>query len=213
MTDTTRRSYPVGEGRSISLGTILFGLILITLGALWLLNVSGAIDVTWTFVAAVMLVLVGVALLIGAREGSHGGLIFLGIVLTAVVAIGSLASWPSIGAGVGERAYTPESINEVESSYSWGIGTQSVDLRNIDFPDGRTEISMQLGTGEINVWVPDDIAIRVEWQVGVGDVQVVDRDQSGVGLRGTYESPGFEDADRQLTLDIQLGMGALEVSQ
>lgn len=214
MADWTQRYYPGDEpGGGISLGTILFGLILLAIGVLWLLDLTGALDITWTIVGAVMLVLVGLALFVGAREGSHGGLVFLGIVLSVVVLFGSLATWPSFNTEVGERSIAPESVEAIEDEYEWGAGESTLDLRDVDFPEGETDVSIQLGAGEVVVYVPEDIGVRIDWQAGVGNVQIIGREQSGFGIDGSYETEGFADEPIRLFLDVQVGAGRIEVRQ
>jgi hypothetical protein len=205
---------PEGEHQEgMSPATILFGLILLILGSLWLLDVADIISVTWTLVGSVILILIGLALIAVARHGSHGGMIFVGIVLSFVVMLGSLASWPSFEGGVGDRAITPTTMAELEAEYSWGAGSQVIDFRQLEFPAGETSVRIQMGMGDLELLVPDDVAHEVEWSVGVGDVKVFDRSQSGVGLNGTYEDDDYNTAERQLSIDIQLGMGAVEVGR
>jgi hypothetical protein len=199
------------EPGGMSPATVLFGLVLLILGSLWLLDVSNVVNVTWTLVGSAILILIGVLLIAVARHGSHGGMIFVGIVLSVIVLLGSMASWPSFEGGVGDRAITPETLTELEAEYTWGAGSQEIDLRQVDFPDGATDIRIQMGMGDLNVRVPDDMAYRIDWSVGVGDVQVFERSQSGVGLNGTYEDEDYDSAERQLEIEIQLGMGAVEV--
>jgi hypothetical protein len=198
---------------SVSPATILFGLILLMLGMLWLLDVAGVFDITWTLVGSFVLILIGVLLIAAARHGSHGGMIFLGIVLSVVVLLGSLASWPSFEGGVGDRAISPTSMTELESEYNWGVGSQEIDLSSIDFPEGETSIAVQMGVGDLQIHLPSGLAYHIEWSVGLGDAQILDRNQSGISLDGTYESDGFDDAERQLSIEVQLGMGALEVRE
>jgi hypothetical protein len=205
---------PEGEHQEgMSPATILFGLNLLILGSLWLLDVADIISVTWTLVGSVILILIGLALIAVARHGSHGGMIFVGIVLSFVVMLGSLASWPSFEGGVGDRAITPTTMAELEAEYSWGAGSQVIDFRQLEFPAGETSVRIQMGMGDLELLVPDDVAREVEWSVGVGDVKVFDRSQSGVGLNGTYEDDDYNTAERQLSIDIQLGMGAVEVGR
>lgn len=199
--------------QTMSLTTVLFGLILLALGTLWLLDVGDVLSVTWTLVGSVLLIVIGVVLLLAAQHGSHGGMIFLGIVLSVIVLFGSLASVPSFDGGVGDRAIAPVDVADLESEYNWGVGSQEIDLRDVELPDGETAVSIQMGTGDIEIRVPDDVAVHVDWRIGLGDAQVLERSQSGFSLNGSYESDGYDDADRQLSLEIQLGLGALEVRE
>ncbi len=214
MSETSHQTQPVRDSdQGLSLASIVFGLILISLGVVWILDIAGLIGVTWTLVGGAALILIGVALLIGSREGPHGGMIFLGIVLSVVVILATLASWPTFEGGVGDRSEVPATFTEVEESYNWALGSQFVDLRNVDFPEGETELEVHLGTGDLEVRIPTDIAYRIEWSVGLGDAKILDYNQSGISLDGIHESDGYEDADVRLLLDIRVGMGAVEVRQ
>jgi hypothetical protein len=197
----------------ISLGTILFGLILLFIGLLWLLDVADVLSVTWTLVGSIILVVIGVLLIFGARTGAHGGMIFLGIVLSVIVLLGSLANWPSFQGGVGDRSVAPATFEEVEERYSWALGNHYVDLSEIEFPEGETEVTVQLGTGEMLVTLPEDIAYKIDWSVGVGDAQILDTNRSGVGLAGDLESDDYDGADRRLVLTLRLGIGSMEVTE
>ncbi len=199
------------EESGVSPATILFGLILLTLGALWLLDVSGAMSVTWTLVGSVILILIGVLLIVAARQDAHGGMIFLGIVLSAVVLLGSLASWPSFEGGVGDRQIAPQTMEELEAEYSWSVGNQEVDLTQLDYPDGETDVSIRLGTGNLEVTLPDDVGYRIEWTVGLGNADIFDENHTGVSLGSTYTSDDVDDARSVLVLDLQVGLGNLEV--
>lgn len=199
------------EERNVSLATVLFGLILVTLGGLWLLDVTSVMDVTWTLVGSVILILIGVLLIVAARQDSHGGMIFLGIVLSAIVLLGSLATWPSFDGGVGDRTIAPPEVEELEAEYTWSIGNQEVDLTGIDLPDGETEIAVRLGTGNLEVMIPDDVGYRIEWTVGLGNADILDESHTGFGLGDTYTSENIDEAESVLVLDLQVGLGNMEV--
>jgi hypothetical protein len=203
----------VEDRTGASLGTIFFGLILMVLGGMWLLDLAGVLDITWTVVGAVLLVLIGVALIAGAREGAHGGLIALGIFLAVILAIASLATLPSPGAGIGERTVTPTTLAEVEDEYDWAIGSQTLDLRQVDFDAGAYEIDLRLGMGELTVIVPQDVEFRVIWSVGAGEARFPERQHSGVGISGDYATPNFGNADVSIEFDVSVGMGQIEVRQ
>lgn len=199
------------ERSGVSASTVLFGLILVTLGGLWLLDVSGVMGVTWTLVGSVILILIGVLLIAAARYDTHGGMIFLGIVLSAVVLLGSLASWPSFDGGVGDRLISPQTMEELASEYSWSVGNQEVDFTDIELPEGETEVAIRLGTGNLEITIPDDVGYRIDWTVGLGNADVFDENHTGVSLGSSYTSDNADDADTVLVLDLQVGLGNMEV--
>jgi hypothetical protein len=62
--------------------------------------------------------------------------------------------------------------------------------------------------GHLVVLVPDDQAVTVQTEVGAGDVIVFDEEQNGVGFE-TDER--FEGEGGQLVLDLEVGLGQIEV--
>jgi hypothetical protein len=213
MTSDVQHAETHAPDEGVSFGTIAFGLILLALGLLWILDLTDIVGITWTVVGSVILIVLGLTLIAAARQGTHGGMIFLGLVLSAIVLLGSVASWPAFEGGVGDRTIAPSTFSEVEQEYSWAVGNQELDLRGIAFPVEETAISVQMGTGNLEIQLPEDVAYRVHYSVGLGNAQVLDRSQTGAGLDGTLESGDFDDAERRIVLNISLGLGSLEVSQ
>lgn len=199
------------EERNVSLATVLFGLILVTIGGLWLLDVTSLMDITWTLVGSVILILLGVLLIVAAREDAHGGMIFLGIVLSAIVLLGSLATWPSFDGGVGDRMIAPSAVEELDEEFTWAIGSQEVDFTGMEFPDGETEVVVRLGTGTLEVMIPDDVGYRIEWSVGLGSADILDESHTGFGLGNTYVSENIDETEAVLVLDLEVGLGDMEV--
>ena len=46
-----------------------------------------------------------------------------------------------------------------------GAGSMRVDLRDVEFPPGRTTLPLELGAGEIQVLVPDDLCVLTDAKV------------------------------------------------
>jgi predicted membrane protein len=193
------------------LGTIFFGIILMVLGALWLLDLSGVLNVTWTIVGAVLLVVIGLALIVGAREGAHGGLIALGIFLAVILGIASVASVPQFGEGVGDRTHRPETVAELADGFEWGVGSHILDLRGIDFPQGEYETKASTGIGELIIIVPQNAEVRVTWSVGIGEARLLDREHGGLGISGDWATPNYGNADVSILIDASVGIGSMQV--
>ena len=113
---------PAPAGRS--LGHIVLGAVLVLIGVGWLLEALDVADVPWRFLLPSVLILVGLALTLGARTGRHGGLVAVGVVLTVLVllagAIEVLVDVPLAG-GVGDKTHTPTaSVAEPSTAGAWG---------------------------------------------------------------------------------------------
>jgi hypothetical protein len=188
-------------------GRLVAGALLILAGLAWLLDVSGVVDIRWQLALPVALMLVGVALLATARTGASGALMPVGVILTILLALSTVVP-TQITAGIGERTHRPDAA-ELADSYQLGIGSMTVDLRAVELT-GDERVEAALGMGELVVIVPDDVAVEVEAQVGMGEAGAFGRTRSGVGVS---LSDTFDDGDRAptLRLDLSVGMGKIEV--
>jgi hypothetical protein len=101
---------PAARRRGPNAGHVVLGLILVLIGLGWLMEALGVADVPWRFLLPSALILVGLALTLGARTGRHGGLLAVGVVLTVLVllagAVEVLVDVPLAG-GMGTRPIGP----------------------------------------------------------------------------------------------------------
>ena len=124
-------------------GPKLFGftlaLVAAALGALGLYDVSGG-DVLTSAYPALALAVIGLVLVLGAFVGRAGGLIFLGLVAAAALAVTSVVG--SIGATGFRDAdridVAPTSASSVLDSYDVTTGRAVVDLSHVTDPAGST---------------------------------------------------------------------------
>lgn len=191
------------------LGNVVLGTILVLLGVAWLLQALDVVDVPWRALLPSALVVVGVALVVGARTGRHGGLIALGVVLTVAVGLASaidvLVDIPITG-GIGDETYRVRGIPEDE--YRLAIGSMTVDLREAVRSELGTEIEASVAIGELVVIVPSDAPYRIDAHTGLGEVDVFGEEDSGFGpdVEATREGTGG-----RLVLDLDVGLGRVEV--
>jgi hypothetical protein len=117
------------------------GLLLIALGAGWLLDAIG-VSVPWRLFPAAGLVVVGSALVMARRF--RGGLIGLGVVL-ALAALPSAMTATRFVGPVGQRTVTPVVADWPDDS-SLSVGNLTVDLTGPVLPLER-EIQVGVGVG------------------------------------------------------------------
>ena len=91
---------------------------------------------------------------------------------------------------------------------TWASGRMKVDLRDVDLPPGRTDLPLELGMGEIQVLVPDDVCVTTDAEVGVGAVNAGDGDQGGVDL-DVDDSRAVAPGVAQLHVIADVGIGAV----
>lgn len=203
---------PAPRATGPSIGTMLLGAILILAGLGWLLQASGVLDVAVGTLMPAALILVGVALVASSRSGTHGGLIAIGIILTLILTVASAVSIPLSG-GAGEFTDTPNNISDVESEYTLLAGQRTLDLTDVDFPAGTTTIKIRTGMGQLQVDVPRGVGVEVDYELTAGEAIVLGRTQEGVFLEGRETTPNFASAQQRVSLDIEHGLGQIEVRQ
>lgn len=199
---------PIREPDGPILGQVVGGALLILIGAAWLVEAADWGDVPWRVLLASALIIVGVALMWGARTGRHGGLIAFGVILTLAVALGTalevLADIPLTG-GVGEESHRP--VASVDDEYRWALGSMTLDLSGVGVPlEGRT-VAASVAIGELIVIVPPDVQLHIDARSGIGEVDVLEERSSGLGADLTLD----EGAAPALTLDLDVAIGKVEV--
>ena len=169
--------------------------------------VAGSTDVSWTTYIAVALGVVTAGVLIGTFFGRPGPLIPVGLVLAALLVVGSLA--PS--AGMGEKTASPLTAAGVEGQYKHGFGAVKLDFSDVSDAEqllGST-IRVENGAGEIKVTVPADLNVAVDAQADAGEIRVLGRKTNGTDIALAH--PPDEPGQPALTLRIRQTFGGIEV--
>jgi hypothetical protein len=197
-------------------GSAAFGLLLIAVGATWLLTALDVVDLSWRTIMSGALILVGVALVAGSRRGMHGGLITAGVLLTVVLGLASTAEGildvPFSG-GIGNSTFAPASVLDSYDSYRLSIGDLTVDLRPTELSEGTTTIEASVGIGQLKVELPRGVAVRVIGSVGAGRLMFDGKEYSGTGVDEVVTDEGFDAASPRLILQVQVGLGNIEVDR
>jgi Cell wall-active antibiotics response 4TMS YvqF len=208
--DTAPRAFP--RDRRWSLGTVVVGLLLVLLGVAWLLESLDVLEVPWGTLLPIALIVVGGALLLSARRERPRGLIVAGLILTVLSAATSAGD---IGfGGVGERAYRPASLSELQAVPDLGVGELRLDLRRLTpsaAARGAEEIDVSVGIGELQVLLPPDLPVRIRASAGIGEVELPDGSEGGFGAEAQFPDGGA--TGDQLYLELSVGIGQVTVSR
>lgn len=193
-------------------GLAALGILLLLLGAAWLLSTLG-VSVPWTTLLPSALILVGLVLILrSGRRRRHGGLVALGVVLTLLIG-GVVSTNVSLSGTAGTRTYRPTTAAELAGGYHLGAGDLTIDLRRLALPDGTTRLDASVGAGQLIVRLPPGIAVRVESSSGIGQVTALGRTDGGFGVHRTVVSPGYAGAPVRLDLRLSVGVGQVEVTR
>jgi lia operon protein LiaF len=95
------------------------------------------------------------------------------------------------------------------------IGDTTIDLTKAAIPHGVTPIQVSAFIGDVKIYVPNDadIAISVSSSVFMGELQVLNRYESGMFKSMKEESAGYELADKKIKINISMFIGDIVVIQ
>jgi hypothetical protein len=193
--------------RGISTGRVFAGLALVVFGASWLLDITGIAEFNWRVFLPLVLVAVGIVLVLTPGR-AHGGMITLGLLLTVVLAISPGQAETTFG----EQSHQPTRASEIRRSYRLTAGELDIDLTRVAFPTGTTNVRASVVMGQIVVRIPQDIAFELRGRANAGNIAILGgEERSGVMVRETFSSPGYENANRRLSLNLSVGFGQIEV--
>lgn len=188
------------------------GAILVVFGALWSLDVADVIELRAALILPGLLAVVGLALIVGATDGPHPGLVVFGVLLTVAVVAAAVAPPNAFRGGIGERNHRVERQADLATRYDVGVGDLSLDLRDLQLTES-TEVEVTVGAGEMRVMLPEDIEVSIDASAGAGDIDLLGERSDGISVSRTYESDGFDTADTRLRLELDVAAGSIEVTR
>lgn len=210
---TPYRPPPPKSDRGPKLFGFTLAFIAVALGTLGLYEASGG-EVADAAYAALALTVIGVMLLVGSVAGRPGGLIFLGVVATLALMV--TATVDRYGYNRPDSlSVSPPTSSTLADGYSMLAGKMSVDLTTIEDLeglDGRT-LTLRAEAGEIRVFVPDGIDVRVDARIGFGGDITVDGQQDGGGNPQLVSIIDGGENVPELDLDVDLRVGSIDVRQ
>ncbi|HEV2812338.1 MAG TPA: PspC domain-containing protein [Solirubrobacteraceae bacterium] len=204
----TGRRPPAGEPGQIARLTLLgLGVLallgLLSVGSFWAAAAGGDAIVAGAVVVA------GLALVTSAFAKPARWLVLPALAL-AIPAAFVAAAGIDLDGGVGEKRYKPSAAADIREHYEVGAGSLTIDLRDVALPAGERRVHVDVGMGEAVVLVPEDVCVSTTAELGIGGVEVFDRDAGGVDV--DWEDIRSPPAGTpRLVVDADVGIGALQV--
>jgi predicted membrane protein len=96
---------------------------------------------------------------------------------------------------------------DLRTSYKLGVGDMTVDLRQVQIGPGETHVAARVDVGNLQVFVPDGVALSIRGDAQLGQVDILGRTSEGRNVDTSVEQPGL----RVLVLDAHVGVGKLSV--
>jgi phage shock protein PspC (stress-responsive transcriptional regulator) len=168
-------------------------------------------DSTW-----IGLVLVGGAIVFFTREGAgkHPILKALLVALAALFTLAAVAVAIFVttfhvdpGRGVGNHTYVVTKHSTLDSSYRLGIGKLVLDLRNVRFADGTTNLNARVDVGDLRIFVPPTTRVELDASAQAGKVEALGFADDG---RHAHVSVAPE-GEPQLVLHAHVGAGRVQI--
>jgi phage shock protein PspC (stress-responsive transcriptional regulator)/predicted membrane protein len=209
---TARPGSAAPAGRRVPVFLPVVGILIAGAGILGVLDATDTVNVDWTIALAAGVVLVGVAVAIGAFVGGVGWLAAVGAVMAAILLAVATVDVPLHGP-IGDRTVHPTTVQALHERYRQSIGNLELDLSDLQLPPGRTKVGASVGVGKLTVRVPDDAFVVASASVTAGETSLfgshddgwnVDHAVNHVGRGTTAQSP-------TLVLDTDVGFGQVEV--
>ena len=196
-----------------STARIIVGALILLIGVAWMLEITDAVDeIPWAYLLPAAVIVIGVGLVADSRGPTHGGLVALGIILTIFMLIDVSVTTFDFTSGetvIGPRTERPATVEDLED-YSIFAGELRVDLSDVVFPVGETEVDVGAFAGSIRVIVPDNVSVQLEAGSFAGEIRALGERSEGLGPRIEETFTG-DDADRILVLDVSAFAGEIEV--
>ncbi|KPK78580.1 MAG: hypothetical protein AMJ89_01135 [candidate division Zixibacteria bacterium SM23_73] len=183
----------------------------------------------WTVVFGILLILIGLLALLDSLEfirfwptlGKLWPLILvaLGIWLLFRRSYFSSSDVLSIKEGkkyskaFGDLRIVANDIDPHGLDAEMGFGDIEVNLTKANFSDRENVINLGLGFGDIKVWVPGEVKVSATGTCGAGDVDILGKQADGLGKRVDYQDEGYETAQKKLKIIAKLGFGDIRISR
>ena len=75
--------------------------------------------------------------------------------------------------------FRPAAVADLRPEYRVGVGRVDVDLRDVKFPAGSTEVNLRVGIGEARVLVPAGMCTSIDGDIGMGAADIPERFEEG----------------------------------
>ena len=143
-----------------------------------------------------------------ARHGARSAPLFVGgakaLIVPAFLVAGALVLTAALdlplNGPIGERTWTPQSLDELRDVYELSMGEGRLDLTQLPLRDGHDiAVRATVGLGQLTVLVPDDVVVNVSAEASSGDVKILGQSDSGFDVS---TSRHIDPGERNVTIDL-----------
>ena len=183
-------------------GGWFWGLVLMVVGFVWLLDNLGVIYFDFGDLVGsiwpIAIIAVGVWMLWGGRskEVVTGG-----------------PSPQRIKHGLGDLDMSPDSISEQGLDLRMGAGEVELDLTKTRLQDKENVVAIKIGLGDMRIRVPSEVPVSVHGRTGVGDLHLLGHDADGFAAQLNHQDATYDTATKKLRIVARSGLGDIKVTR
>jgi lia operon protein LiaF len=93
------------------------------------------------------------------------------------------------------------------------VGEYFIDFSKGFIPDRETPIRVRGWVGEVKMLIPEDVPVKIDAVIGVGEVKLFDYAQEQIKHVVAYKSDDYDDAVRKLNITIELKIGSVRIDR
>ncbi|AEA27477.1 PspC domain-containing protein [Pseudonocardia benzenivorans] len=231
---------PPAPRRRPPVTAVTLAVALVTGGVLGALLLGGTNLMSLPTLLAIVLGILGAGLVVGAFVRAGRGIIPFALIMCLLTWGAMQVPTDSLRGGVGNTEVRPVSVDMLAPSYERAAGNIELDLRGLDLsvpagvgatalpqdpgvpappappapPVPPVETRVDVGMGNLEVWVPANADVTVHADAGVGHVQFGNRESGGSSARiDVVDDLGADGirSGRPIVLDLHAGLGNVEV--
>jgi phage shock protein PspC (stress-responsive transcriptional regulator) len=201
---------PKPRPRRSPLGWIAVALALLAVGIGALLDRSASVTVDAGTMMALVLIILGLGLVVGAFWGRARWLILVGIVVLPVALAANLIDFPLRGQ-VGGNYLAPRRASDLNDDYRVLAGSLTLDMTDFDFnPQESISLPLHMAVADVTISVPRGVGVKLQGHLEAGQVSFFGARREGVDLRFD-EIAGGPALDRELVVDLDAQYGSVNL--
>lgn len=194
------------------LGAFTLGALLIIVAIIGLVGSFGITDVDVRIIPALALTVLAAGMLVGTWVGKARWLTILCLLTLPFVAVANIIDVP-ISGGWKNVTYSPHTSADLQDSYSYGMGTVTLDLSKLDVGSAERSVDATVAAGDLTVIIPADIHVVIDASVRAGELSLS-------GMRHGYGDSGLDISASKdfaqgspglLRLTLHIGVGSIDL--
>lgn len=112
------------------------------------------------------------------------------------------------GSGNSEFSFTKQNIENLNAEIGAGNLRFDFDLESV--PTG--EFNLKNGLGNIELNIPEEVGVKIVYKVGLGNVQLNGESISAGSNSSVFESEDFDQITKKVTINVEIGLGNLDIN-